>query len=169
MRIPPTTLEWWGSMGFEPASEADIARVEAALGLTLPDDYKAFLKAHGFVEWDIDIPDSFDYRFGPDHQPTVKNDGCISHLWPAAHLERMAADVRTGAAGSPPLFYPNTHFPIGGTPGQDQILMELTPKQGRIWFWPEREDHWGQGDNTELGFVAETFTDFIEGLRLGDV
>jgi hypothetical protein len=62
--------------------------------------------------------------------------------------------------------YPGTYFAIGGTPGQDQILMELSPTPGRIWFWPERKDAWGTGDNTELGFVADSFTAFIEGLRL---
>lgn len=169
MRIPPVTLKWWNSMGFEAATAADIMRVEAALGQELPADYKAFVGEHGFVEWDIDIPDSFDYRLGPEHQPTIKNDGCISHLWPVRHLERMAADQRSEGQDGLPLLYPNTHFPIGGTPGQDQILLELTPKPGRIWFWPEREDPWGTGDNTELGFVAETFTAFIEGLRMGDL
>ncbi|WP_308915780.1 SMI1/KNR4 family protein [Jannaschia sp. LMIT008] len=167
MNIPPETLEWWASMDVPPATEKEVARVERAIGQPLPADYVRFLRQHGFVEWDIDTPDSFDYSVREEGQVVTHTDGSISHLWDADHIERMAADVRA-PGGTPPLLYPNTHFPIGGTPDQDQILMELTPKAGRIWYWPERVDEWGSGDNTALGFVADDFTTFVENLRLGD-
>ena len=54
-------------------------------------------------------------------------------------------------------------FPVGGNAGQDLILLDL--RDGSVWFLPEgREDPWGTGDNTELGYVAPKFSDFINGL-----
>jgi len=32
-------------------------------------------------------------------------------------------------------------------------------------FWPESADRWGLGDNTALGFVADSFEDFINSLQ----
>ncbi len=58
-------------------------------------------------------------------------------------------------------------FPIGGNANEDLILLDLN--DGSIWLLPEgRDDVWGTGDNTELGYVAPSFTDFINGLRKGE-
>lgn len=168
MQTPSQTLTWWASKGLTGANADEIERAKAAIGPLVPYDYLEFLQTYGFVEWDLDIPDSFEYRLLSYPHQVINKAASITHLWPARHIERMAADVRTAENDSLPLYYPNTHFPIGGTGGQAQIVLELEPAPGRIWFWPEREDERGSGDNTELGFVADNFTNFVEGLRLGD-
>ena len=43
--------------------------------------------------------------------------------------------------------------------------MEMGKHPGRIWYWPFNEWAWGTEDNTWLGFVADDFRDFINGLR----
>ena len=163
-RIPAATLEFWNDLGIAPATAEEIAEVEALAGRSLPADYKGFLKDHGFVEWDMDIPDTFDYRLGTD-QPVVKS-AYIAHLSNLAFLREFDKYGRADNPSQGLPQFPAEYFPIGGTPGQDKILLELGT--GRIWYWPERADPWGTGDNTELGYVAESFTRFVEGLRLGD-
>ncbi len=167
MKIPAATLEFWAEAGFSPATRDEVARVAELMGRTPPADYQEFLLSHGFVEWDIDIPDTFQWRLRGEGQDVVKSSS-VTHLEP---VRKMESYLRHGRVDDPsrglPQF-PAEFFPIAGTAGQDAILMELAPEHGRIWYWPEREDPWGTGDNTELGFVAESFTAFIEGLRLGD-
>ncbi|NJN05155.1 MAG: SMI1/KNR4 family protein [Rhodobacteraceae bacterium] len=166
MKIPAATLAYWTTRGFPPATPLEIAELEALAGQALPADLIGFLRTHGFVEWDIDIPDTFDYRLGQSGQTVVKS----AYVGRMASLHSLRDFVRYGRAENPSLGlpqFPPTYWPVVRTPGQDVVLTELGPSAGRIWYWPERADPWGTGDNTELGFVADSFTAFIEGLRLG--
>ena len=60
---------------------------------------------------------------------------------------------------------PRNVFPIANGYGQELVSIELEPSPGRIWYWPERQDPWGTGDNTQLGYAADDFYVFINGLR----
>lgn len=114
----------------------------------------------------LTIPDRFEYRLNEGGQETVK-EGSITHLWPVEMISRMMEFGRVDDPENGLPQYPENMFPIGGTAGQDMILLELSPQKGRIWYWPEREDAWGRGDNKTLGYVAGSFTDFINNLRMG--
>lgn len=164
MSIPSATLNWWAAQGLVPATSDELARVKAAIGPDGSADYIDFLARHGFATWDMDIPDTFEYQLAQSGGTLVKR-ASITHLWRCDHIERMAADVREAGDGLP-LYYPNTHFPIGCAGGQTQVLLELSGTPGRIWFWPERADEWGTGDNITLGFVANSFAEFVDALML---
>lgn len=167
MRIPGATLEYWNARAFPPATPEEIDELVGLAGYQLPADLTGFLRSYGLVEWDIDIPDTFDYRLGGEGQSIVRS----AFVGRMASLNSLRNHVRYGQAYNPSMGlpqYPANYWPIVRTPGQDVVLIELEPTLGRIWYWPEREDPWGTGDNTEPGFVADSFTAFIEGLRLGD-
>ncbi len=61
--------------------------------------------------------------------------------------------------------FPADYLPVGNSAGQSQILLELRPASGRVWYWRESEWRWGTGDKIELGFVANNFYDVINNLQ----
>lgn len=166
VRIPEETLAYWREGDCPLASDDDIERIEALAGAPLSPDYTSFLRSHGFVLWDIDTPNSFDYSLKAGGG-TVLREGSITHLETIQSLTRIMSYARDNDPSRGLPRWPANYFPVAGTAGYDAILMELSPQNGRIWFWPEREGSWGTGDNKALGRVADSFTAFIEDLRIG--
>jgi hypothetical protein len=167
-RIPVETLAYW------QRREADIGAPDAAalatvVGLAngkLPQDYIDFVKTYAFPLWEFSIPDSFDARFEHDGQ-TVVSEKAISHLWSDRALLEMTPNIWRDEPQNGLPMLPQNMFPVGGDPGQDLILVEMEPNCGRIWYWEYSTDAFGTGSNKILGLVADTFTDFINNLRMG--
>lgn len=65
-------------------------------------------------------------------------------------------------------FFPPNMLCFAGNAGTDQLLLELGTATPRVWFWKDSNDAFGQNDNRHLGFVADTFDDFINTLRPSD-
>jgi hypothetical protein len=168
-QIPEAMLSHWTQRGYPKATAADIARLEARFG-SLPAPYVEFVTRIGFVVFD-DVPGMrwrFDYTLTfPDRKEIRQGD--IAFLLKPDKLIK-AYDICTTKQteeeedeGFPK--FPANFLPVGSDAGQGAILLELGEHPGRVWYWPENEWAWGMEDNTWLGFVAEDFQAFINGLR----
>ena len=164
--LAPETLADWENYGEPPADEAALAQLTALAKTPLPADYIAFLKTHGFAQWDTELPSWFSYRL-------EEAGGVVARRTRLAFLndpEAVAQTLKFGFADDAPNglpIAPPHMFPIAGTDGSDTILLDKV--DGGVWFWPEdRQDPWGTGDNTVHGYVAPTFSDFINNLQPAD-
>jgi hypothetical protein len=168
IQVPIETLAYWQSREgeFKTASPEVVATVAKMGGGRLPADYLGFIANYGFVPWEYTVPDRFDAKVDDGGQ-TVVTERAVTHLWSHVALARMLENIwRDDPANGFPML-PTNMFPVAGTAGQDLILMELEPQNGRIWYWQFSNDAWGQPSNRVLGHVANSFTDFINGLRMG--
>lgn len=166
MRIPVQTLAYWQGDDSAAASPADLVEMDQLAKGKWTADFRAFIATYGFPQWDYAIPDTFDYRIEDAGQVTIHS-AAITHLQPPRNLRRMVQNIwRVEPQNGFPMI-PQNMMPFAGTAGQDMILMEMEPENGRIWYWPYTNASWGTPGNERLGFVADSFTDFINNLRMG--
>lgn len=167
----PGMLDAWRAAGKPPATPADVQTLERGLGIVLPPAYVDFIRQFGFVSFGDDAERRwrFDCRY-PQGGQVVVRPGHIAFL-PRADQVVKAHRILTSTLDpddrSLPAF-PAHFLPVGNDLGQGAVLLELGGAAGqvagRVWYWAEREWRWGTEDNTELGFVAEDFYAFINGL-----
>jgi SMI1 / KNR4 family (SUKH-1) len=150
------------------ASESELAAIESATGLALPAPYREFVTQQGCVVFGHDEERRclFDCRFEYPGQVVVR-EGDIAFLHTPQKVLKAWQIMTSGPVNdddSLPAF-PKDYLPVGNSAGQSQVLLELRPQPGRVWYWRETEWRWGQEDNTALGFVAENFYDFVNHLK----
>lgn len=166
--IPDIMLSHWEEQGEPKATADDIARIEAAVGSTLPLPYIEFVTRYGFVVFE-DIPgmkDAFPYTISADGEEGLRQ-GDISFFHEPSDLIQIYKYSTTAASAEDdtrPLF-PANFVPVASNAGQGQILVEIGEHAGRVWYWTEKEWAWGMEDNTWLGFVADDFYKFINKLQ----
>jgi SMI1-KNR4 cell-wall len=166
LKIPVETLSYWQRREFVPASPAELAAMNVLAKGRLPPDFLKFLADYGFVLWEYTVPNAFFYSKEELGQRIVA-EAAMTYLHDVNSLGRVLEHVWMDDAANGYPMIPTHVLPIGGTGGQDMILMEMEPKNGRIWYWPFSNDAWGTPGNRTLGFVADSFTDFINNLRMG--
>ena len=166
LTIPVATLAYWQRRAFLPATPTEVVAMTALAKGRLPQDFLRFLANYGFVLWEYTVPDTFDYVLDEQGQRIVA-EASISYLHDANSLGRVLENVWMDDAANGYPMIPQNVLPIGGTAGQDMILMEMEMENGRIWYWPFTNEAWGTPGNRTLGFVANSFTDFINNLRMG--
>lgn len=158
----------WEDKAEPKASDSEVTQIEQTFGITLPKSYVEFIKTHGYVIFGLDADNrrAFTYRVTAGAQVESRQ-ASISFLHGAADILQAHRILTSDADPDDPSLpaFPADYLPIGNDAGQGQILLEMRPQLGRIWFWPEREWRWGTQDNTQLGFVADDFESFINGLR----
>lgn len=166
IQVPPQVVRGWHVHPPRIATDADIAMLEAAFGGRLPTSYVAFVQSQGFVNFGYDPQQTrvFTYSRSTGAQRELRQ-GYVGFL---AVPERALQTWRTFTDKSDPdaedlPLIPDGFFPAGNDLAQGLILIELST--GKIWYWPESAWRWGTEDNLHLGFVADDFDDFINGLR----
>ena len=162
--ITPEMQAEWDLNGDPKATDEDIARLEAHIGAELPSEYAEFIRTYGFVAFSMDMNDGFDAAY-EEGTGTVTRRGSIAYLMDP---DRIVLTHRTAAREAPdegyPMF-PANFLPVAGDVGEGLVLLELSPKSGQVWYWPQRDARWGEPGNTSLGFVAVNFEAFINGLK----
>jgi hypothetical protein len=163
--VPQPLVDYWSRKNKPKATDADIEALERYVGEPLPTPYTTFLRDYGYVVFPVHGPDSFDTAFEERSQRVIRR-GSIAFVRAAGKVirahERLPRD--DPQAGFP--LFPANHLPVGGDAGQSQILLELHPSTGRVWFWPERAERWGEPGNRSLGYVAPDFAAFVNGLEV---
>lgn len=167
-KLTPEMLRGFADEPRPRASASDLAAMEAAIGQPLPKPYCEFVTAYGFVVFGHDDQRRclFDCRFDLPGQTVVRR-GDISFLHTAESALKAWRMMTAGPVNDDDSFpaFPTDYLPVGNSAGQSQVLLELGPRIGRIWFWRETEWRWGQEDNIALGLVADNFYDFINNLQ----
>jgi hypothetical protein len=148
------------------ATDADILQLEAIFGATLPRPYVDFVKPQGFVKFGYDAHDTrlftVVYDGGGRRELRQATMGFLVSAERAIQTWTTFTDRSDPDSEELPLI-PDGYFPAGNDNGQGLNLIELAT--GRIWHWRESAWRWGTEDNQQLGFVAEDFDAFIDGLR----
>lgn len=166
--ITPAVLQAWHIKNEPKACQADIEMMERELAIKLPQAYVEFVMTYGFVIFGQD-PDRrryFDSVYTGNGQSVVRR-GNIAFLDnPTDVIQGYRILTSTDDPDDETLpAFPNEYIPVGNDAGQGQILLEMSPQHGRVWYWKEKEWRWGTEDNTEFGFVANDFYDFINNLQ----
>ena len=138
---------------------SSIKKLEKLLEITLPDDYKSFLKSYGHTmvfENDVQYKDiekspwtskdgfsglELFYGFDDDHYNILKK------------IETYKGRI------------PDYCISIGDAPGGNQILLGIKDEDyyGKVYFW----DHESRGvKKNHVYFVADSFQKFIDSLEL---
>jgi hypothetical protein len=166
--ITPAMQASWAADNEPKATAADIAAAEAALGVKLPDDYKEFISRHGFVMFGRDSEERnlFSYVIEDRGQRETRQRGVsfLLELDKAVGNYRYMTSTEDPEDDSRPMI-PEGYLPIASDAGHGRLLLDIAANPGQVWFWPQSEWRWGMEDNRALGFVAESFEAFINGLR----
>lgn len=152
---------------------AELESLEQQVGFELPSDYKTFMMTFGpvgfgdegvtyDVEWrrvdgkplSSDEDEDEDEDFEDDFLLLVLSNPeyireCLSRLW------------LSGGAKVPRI--PDKYFPIAQEAIYPYVVMSLEGDDyGAIYLYYPSDDPWGTGENNYLGYIAKSFTDFIE-------
>ncbi|MCY6380248.1 SMI1/KNR4 family protein [Hoeflea prorocentri] len=149
-------------------TERDFERIERAWGYSLPEDYKHFMSTYGGTSFPCDgqSQTSYTYQEGDIQQHFECQLAGIMATDVLLTIRHHMIDDPDNEAEQP--FFPTNMLPFGADPGTNLFLLELGTDTPNVWFWEDQYDAWGEGENTRLGSVASSFTDFINGLAGGD-
>lgn len=161
--IPSDVLDTWQAGSRPKASDADLERIDLIAGSPMPDDYKDFVATHGFVEFGND-PTMIDvFRYAVEQRDgVVEREDSIAVLYSAALVEDVTTRLRNAEPGdSLPILPPGLIVIGANADGESNLVLE--PETGRVYFIPEVEEE--DASDMVIGLVAESFTDFINGLK----
>ena len=146
-----------------------IEELEASVGSKLPDDYKDFVTKLGGVRfpsprvtYDVEwrrvdakaLESDEDEDFEDDFMLLVLSDPENIH----EHIRYLHAKDGTYEP-----FLPKTFFPFAKGATGDYLVMSLAENDyGAVYVYFPSDDPWGTGENNYLGYIASSFTDFIE-------
>jgi len=166
-------LAYWSSSTqkefLEVFTDENFLKVEKLVSKNLPDDVKDFLKKYGGVSTGlgyIDDPIAFFIVRVP--MGTAMREFSTGFSYFASYDEMI--ESYTILTGDSPHFdagtrIPEKMIPVSNPSDNNMILLDLSDKNyGKIWYWEAVEETWGSEDNNMLGFVANSFTDFIGSL-----
>ncbi|MEP6501811.1 MAG: SMI1/KNR4 family protein [Betaproteobacteria bacterium] len=158
----------WLALGEPLAQPADIELIEGALGVGLPREYVEFVTRYGFVEFGRD-PERrmlFSYMVDERGRRETRQDG-VSFLFDpdeVVQIYRYMISTDDPQDESRPMIPPG-YLTVGSNAGHSSILLDVATNFGQVLYWPESDWRWGTHDNLALGYVADSFEDFINGLR----
>jgi hypothetical protein len=140
----------------EPATDADIARLEARLGGKAPAGYVEFMKTYGRVEFDFDIDCQFTYVYDDGRRETQV----------IGHIKRPERALRyyEGLQNDDEVSLPPHMLTFAMDRSQGELLIEFGQSTQRIYYWDFDNHDWGSGI-TRIGFVASDMYDFIHDLK----
>jgi len=165
--VTPGMEQAWRDLPKPKATAADIAQIESVLGIRLPASYVEFVTRYGFVVFGRDPEDRSMFRYVIDAGGQKETrQGDIRALFRPDKL--LLAHRNMTTAESPddktrPMIPPG-YLPIASDAGQGAILLDVAMRPGQVWYWRDNPVRWGLDDNTVIGFVAEDFEAFINGL-----
>lgn len=139
-----------------PISEKDIEHAEKTIGHIFPKDYKNFLLQYNGGR---PKPPGFEFLLkGKKEYGMVGDFYSIFEECPVDLLKKYKVFLDR---------IPQGFLSIGGDPGGNQILMGLVPEHfGKIYFWIHDLDNEVEDERSifSLGFIANSFTDFLNSL-----
>ena len=163
--LPPLLLTVTQRESFEKATEADVALIRGILPLEVPESYLEFITRFGYVTFDpLDDPCEFDYEYRELELAVAYPDSITAFMHAKkvkAYYHGLVMEEDDDLPKFPPFM-----LPICFNPGQSHVLLECGGERDRVWFWEFQGDAWGKGNNVRLGFVAQTFQEFLNELRV---
>lgn len=151
------------SEGEGPLASEGLEAAEQALGVSLPDDYRAFLLKYngGQVE-----PDGFAITWRPGQREAMVGAASMVSWLFAVYDGRHENLLRMNQVTFKGRLPPGT-IAIGRDPGSNLLLLRTTgPRYGEVLYWlMETEARTEDGEppsEDNVGFVADSFDDFLQ-------
>ena len=165
MQIDAKTLAAWATEGTTPATKEQVSELQANAGKELPEDYLEFVATFGFPNWPLDGATKFTHSHDLGHRQVMLKDDLGSLISPD-QLKYTADELTEKLPDLSPRL--KRAIPLAGTyDGHALLILELDPIAGQVWHWSD-ENQWVDFDKLTLGFVARSFSAFIEGLAPSD-
>jgi len=146
-------------------TDDELLQVEALIPAPLPADARSFLAEYAGVSTGIGYEDDPCGFFVVQAADGSMDTTGLSYF---ASCERMVSSYKI-LTGDSPHFDAGPRIPPRMMPismsDNDLVLLDLTEdNHGAVWHWRGIEETWGSDDNNELGFVAASFTAFVDSL-----
>ena len=145
----------------EPATDADIARVEEILGAELPDDYKAFLKACNGGHLDYEFPVQFEDGTEENLSLCSFHELISPGSWETNPFELENMRNMDGFPSSGVL-------PIARDGGSSQLFLDLRDGYRVVAFVHGLPAWTGLRQKDSLVQLAESFDDYWDRLMISD-
>jgi hypothetical protein len=165
LTLPPLLLAVTQREPFVKATANDLTLIRGIQPLEVPESYLEFITRFGYLDLDpLDDPCEFEYEYREPDFAIAFCDSVSSFM----HAERVHAyyDGLVVEEDDDLPKFPPFMLPVCFNPGQSHVLLECGGESDRVWFWEFQGDAWGQGNNVRLGFVAQTFQEFLNKLRV---
>jgi hypothetical protein len=166
--ITPGMEQAWRDLPKPKATPADIAALEAALNVKLPASYVDFVSRYGFVAFGRDPEGRCVFWYTMD-APGGKEtrEGDVSFLFRPDRLLQVYRYMTTTESPDDETrpCIPPGYLTVGSDAGHGRILLDIAAHPGQVWYWRDSPSRWGTDDNVAIGFVADDFEGFINGLR----
>ena len=166
--ITPGMEQAWRDLPKPKATPVDIARIEGTLSIKLPPSYVDFVSQYGFVAFGRDDEGRCMFWYTIDGAGRKETrEGDISFLFrpdKLLQIHRYMTTTESPDDDTRPMIPPG-YLPVGSDAGHGSILLDIDAHPGQVWYWRDSPVRWGLDDNTAIGFVAEDFEGFINGLR----
>jgi len=153
----------------ERFSASDLNQIELAMGTNLPEDYKAFVSKMGPVSFGEDgVTFDVEWRrvdkkamaLGEDED--FEDDFMLLVLSDVDDV-REHIDWLHAISGNYDPMVPRDFFPFSTGASREYFLMSLAKEDyGAVYLYFPSDDPWGTSENNYLGYIASSFTDFIE-------
>jgi hypothetical protein len=151
----------------EPATEKQIAAIEQAVGVSIPQAYRAWLASvnGGTLDYGTSIPRRGIFRFVAWHR-AGDLEGDLHDRW--GNLLFEWATTRRFAWFADRL--PAPSIPIARTGGEsDALILDLSPESyGAVHAWISARPDWAGGGRDELITIAPSFERFLEQLTVSE-
>lgn len=154
---PP--IRWAPLAGALPASQADVARLEAEIRHTLPPDYAAWLRQHNGGK---PLPDywQFEARWSGELAGLDQTMELYALYGQGPQEGNLVARWQALADRVPP-----AALPIGDAVSPVLLLLLDGPQRGQVKLWlPDTAPQHDQTQAAQLGHVADSFAAFLGSL-----
>lgn len=168
-----------GVIPYDPMTEAELVAIEAAIGESLPAEYRKFMKEYGAAEFgelvEFHLLKSFPLFVPRNGASPTYEKGPFSHFYGSSGGNQGLAKRIDAYRGR----VPDAVIPIGDDGGGNQICIGIKCNdKGKVYYWDHNHE-WDEEDYLEetgepmpaevkfqnLYLAADSFEDFIRRLE----
>lgn len=152
-----------------PMTEAELNDLEARAGHRLSDDYRSFMKTMGPVNFgddgatfDVDWRRIDGQPMAADEDEDFEDDFMLLVLSDAEVIASNIDFLNTAHGAQGPMV-PPVLFPFAAQATRGYLLMSLAQSDsGSIYLYYPSNDPYGEGENAYLGYIAPSFSTFLD-------
>lgn len=153
----------------ERATDAEIATLKAAFSTSLPDLFVTLYQQHGPIffgdnddgglQFDIAWRSIDGQDIAVDAFDDLLLDDVIDTMKSVPDILEVLSEWTELASSSPPA---GAYLPFSETHDAHVLMIAMTgPETGKIFAWRTGPDAWGEGQSAYIGFIADSFGDFL--------
>lgn len=153
-----------------PFTATEIEELEQTLGCKLPVDYAEFVRTLGPVRFpsprvtfDVVWQRVDGKAMDADEDEDFEDDFMLMILSDFENIQEHIRFLHGAYSKDGTSFIDKSLFPFSSDVDRGFLLMSLAEETyGKVYIYFPGDDPWGTGNNNYLGYVAGSFTDFIE-------